>query len=293
MKSYINLGCGCHYHPAWTNFDLVPQGPGVIGADLIRGIPLPDANADVVYHSSVLEHIRREDVPIFLAECCRVLKPGGIIRVAVPDLERICRLYLQKLELALAGDSTAASDYEWLMLELFDQIVRERSGGGMRDYLRQPGIPNEDFVYERIGEEGRKLVAELKGYGSWAPRSLSVVRLLRYSLRLVAAARRASAGLLLSPRERLALRMGRFRLSGEVHHWMYDRFSLAVALEAAGFIEPSVFAASASRIPNWGRYGLDALPDGTAIKPDLFYLEARKPKNEADTKRRNARISCR
>ena len=87
---YLNLGCGSRYHPDWINIDIVPHGPEVIQHDLSRGIPLPDASCDVVYHTAVLEHMRRSDAAAFLAECYRVLKPGGIVRVGVPDLERIC-----------------------------------------------------------------------------------------------------------------------------------------------------------------------------------------------------------
>src|SRR3954466_5103292 len=100
---YVNLGCGNRFHPAWTNIDMVSTGPGVIAHDLSRKLPLDDATCDLVYHSHVLEHIRRSQVPFFLQECRRILNPGGIIRVVVPDLEAICRLYLDSLEKALLG----------------------------------------------------------------------------------------------------------------------------------------------------------------------------------------------
>src|SRR5262249_43245401 len=120
-----NLGCGQRYHPDWVNMDLVSSGMGVIAPDLGQGIPLPDSSCEVVYHSHVLEHIRRPEVMAFMKGCHRILKPGGIVRIAVPDLERICRLYLEKLEQALAGDVRSAHDYRWLLLELYDQAVRE------------------------------------------------------------------------------------------------------------------------------------------------------------------------
>lgn len=121
MKSYLNLGCGSRYHPAWSNIDSAPHSPAVIQHDLSRGIPLPDAACAVVYHAAMLERLRRADALALLQECCRVLKPGGIIRVGAPDLEKFCRLYLQKLEAALAGDASAADDYDWVLLELYDQ----------------------------------------------------------------------------------------------------------------------------------------------------------------------------
>jgi predicted SAM-dependent methyltransferase len=54
-----------------------------------------------VYYSHLLEHFPKHEAQGFTQECYRVLKPRGIIRVAVPDLERIARMYLQALERAL------------------------------------------------------------------------------------------------------------------------------------------------------------------------------------------------
>ena len=97
----LNLGCGERYHGDWVNVDIVATGPGVMVHDLDRGLPFDDDSFDAVYHSHVLEHLAKERAPVFLDECFRVLKPGGIIRVAVPDLETIARLYLKNLEEAI------------------------------------------------------------------------------------------------------------------------------------------------------------------------------------------------
>jgi SAM-dependent methyltransferase len=279
---YLNLGCGSRYHPDWINIDIAPRGPAVIQHDISRGIPLPDASCDVVYHAAVLEHMRRADRLTFLRECNRVLKPGGIIRVGVPDLERLCRLYLHKLEAALAGDEAAANDYDWIMLELFDQTVREKSGGGMVDYLRQNPLPNETFVYERIGEAGRQLVKVLRKQGSHSKRSFpAFLHKLRRGLRALPgiAGRHIVKGLLRAD-DRRALDIGRFRLAGEVHQWTYDRYSLARLLQEAGFCDPVVQHAASSQIPEWNAFHLDTLPDGTLIKPDLFFMEAVKMEDQ-------------
>jgi predicted SAM-dependent methyltransferase len=271
-KTYLNLGCGERFHADWINIDLVPRGPGVLAHDLSTGIPFAEASVDAVYNAAVLEHIRRNDVPNFLREIYRVLKPGGIVRIGVPDLETICRLYLQKLASALAGEQGAAQDYDWLMIEMLDQMVREKSGGEMLDYLRQNPLANEQFVYHRIGNEGRELVKNLRGEPLgrrfFHYRELcSALRKLRGRLLMLLAGRSAAR----------AFALGTFRLSGEVHQWMYDRFSLGRALQAAGFFQPITRAANESAIPDWLRFHLDANPDGTVIKPDLFFMEAVKP----------------
>ena len=268
----LNLGCGHRLHPAWINADLVARCPGVMVVDVSRGLPFPEAHFDAVYHAAMLEHLRREDVPAFLRECHRVLRPGGILRVAVPDLETICRLYLQKLEAVDAGQPGAEADLEWMTIEMLDQAVRERSGGGMVDFLRRNPLPNAPFVLDRIGEEGRELLASLRDpAGTPPPAATSWWRRVRHKLRRRILAR------LLGPQGEQALAIGRFRLSGEVHQWMYDRVSLARLLREAGLIEPRQHAAAGSRIAGWTGYHLDTLPGGGAVKPDLFYMEASKP----------------
>ena len=280
--TYLNLGCGSRYHPDWINIDIAPQGPEVIQNDLSRGIPFPNASCDVVYHAAVLEHLRRSDAEAFLAECYRVLKPDGIVRVGVPNLEKICQLYLSRLTAALNGEKTAAHDYDWIMLELFDQIVREKGGGGMLDYLRQNPLPNETFVYERIGEEGRELVKALRSSSVCLQRSSPSLSAFLHKLRrglgaLPSLAKRRILWWLLAAEDRRALEIGRFRFAGEAHQWMYDRYSLARLLGLTGFRDPQLQDANTSRIPNWTSFYLDTLPDGQVIKPDLFFMEAIKP----------------
>ena len=153
----LNLGCGQTYHKDWINIDFVSHSEDVKAYNLLNGIPIADNNVDVVYHSHVLEHFSKTDGAQFIKDCFRVLKPKGIIRIAIPDLEMIAREYLKNLELAVSGNVEGAQNYEWIKLEMFDQMVRNKSGGAMKEYIQRPNIPNETFVYERIGMEGKLL----------------------------------------------------------------------------------------------------------------------------------------
>ena len=85
--NYLNVGCGKKFHPAWTNVDMASSSPHVEVHNLLHGFPYPDNQFDIVYHSQVLEHVPKDKAPAFVRECLRVLKPGGVLRVVVPDLE--------------------------------------------------------------------------------------------------------------------------------------------------------------------------------------------------------------
>ena len=279
-----NLGCGSQICPDWINIDLVCTGPGVVAHDLSTGIPLPDASCEVVYHSHVLEHLRRSDAQFFMRECFRVLKPGGILRVAVPDLEQICRQYLLALDRVLAKGAHAACDYEWIMLELFDQTVRPQSGGDMRAYLQQNPLPNEAFVYERIGEVGREMVSSLRasvgqvGHSS-ENLSLGIGAFLRKMGRHMGVQLAQKLVFWATGRRFIeACRLGRFRMGGEVHQWMYDRYSIEQLMISVGLKDPRQESALTSRISGWTDVPLDVLPDRTVRKPDSLFMEGLRPK---------------
>ena len=154
----LNLGCGGRFHPAWVNVDLNSSCPAVVAHDIRRPLPFAADSFDGVYHSHVLEHLTPADGQSLLAECHRVLRPGGTIRVVVPDLEAIAKNYLATLERAAKGDETATSDHDWMTIELLDQMVRGESGGQMSVALRswhaQP-LVRRTVRWERTGEHGR------------------------------------------------------------------------------------------------------------------------------------------
>jgi SAM-dependent methyltransferase len=227
----------------------------------------------------MLEHLRRTEAPPFLRDCYRVLRPGGILRVATPDLERLCELYLERLRAVERDGDGAAADHEWLVIELYDQAVREGSGGEMLEYLRQNPLPNEKFILDRIGEEGRGLLAALRtpspSREPSAPSSRR--RWFRLPRGLRARTRSALVRSWYGEDSMRALAIGKFRLGGEVHHWLYDRVSLARLLRAAGFIQPVVRSARESAIAGWSGFCLDTTPTGTTTKPDSLFMEATKP----------------
>lgn len=272
----LNLGCGTRYLDDWTNIDFVSSGPSVKAHNLLDGIPFSNNEFDVVYHSHVLEHFPKDRAHFFIQECYRVLKPGGILRVAVPDLEQIARIYLQQLEKVLASpDPVNEANYEWAVIELFDQIARQKSGGEMADYWRKTDLLNSSWIESRMGNEFisfREGIAKRKGSPPPKRKDSIIKKYLR-----TATYKKKLAEWLTGERHLFEyLALGRFRRGGEIHQWMYDRYSLTVLLTSVGFNSISKVEATESSIPDWTRHQWLDIENDKIRKPDSIFMEGRK-----------------
>ena len=274
QQALLNIGCGEHFHPAWANIDLAPQHPSITAHDVKTRLPFGDHSFDAVYHSHVLEHLSPESGQFCIQECYRVLKPGGVLRIVVPDLERIAELYIETHIRAWKGDPGARYDYHWMKLELLDQLVRPRSGGLMGPYMANPAIKNPEFVRSRVGNEFLSCAAsQTLGSVREKPSLLSRLSTATYKLRRKLAKR--CVRILLGREAKSALDEGLFRMQGEVHRWMYDRFSLRETCEKVGFKKFRVVSAKQSQIQGFTDYELDVV-GGAVRKPDSLFVECRK-----------------
>jgi hypothetical protein len=152
----INLGCGVKTSDLCINVDwsiyitlkqnqwLLRLAAPLIGQDRVerinamrgttishnlkKGIPFPNNSADAVYHSHLMEHIDREAVTGFQKEIFRVLKPGGIQRLCIPNLEQLISDYSNSL---VADDLTreASLRHDISVAGILEQSVRRTSAG--------------------------------------------------------------------------------------------------------------------------------------------------------------------
>jgi SAM-dependent methyltransferase len=142
MQTYVQYGSGPSFSEGWINFDASPtlrlQRLPVIGTlfrrgttifheevrfgDIINGLNIAEGTVDGVYASHVLEHLSQSEFWIALDNTFRMLKPGGIFRLVIPDLESRARRYLEKLD---AGDPSANS---WFMRTTGLGIEKRRRG---------------------------------------------------------------------------------------------------------------------------------------------------------------------
>jgi len=95
----VHLGCGKRYIPGFIHVDL-DAFPHIDYRSGIEALPMfADDSADLIYCSHAFEYFDREQVPEVLAEWRRVLKPGGLLRVAVPDFEALASVFRKTGEL--------------------------------------------------------------------------------------------------------------------------------------------------------------------------------------------------
>jgi predicted SAM-dependent methyltransferase len=89
----LNLGCGPNPKPGWINIDLFDSRAD-LQLDLRENWPFADASISHIYSEHVFEHFEFfEEVPHFLSEARRLLVPGGLFSVGVPDTEWPLRAY--------------------------------------------------------------------------------------------------------------------------------------------------------------------------------------------------------
>lgn len=152
----LNLGCGTKTSPRAINIDwsmylsikknwlfrlcsplfsnverqkkLRKLDDTILVHDVRKGIPFESNSVDAVYHSHVLEHIDRELVEGFLTEIKRVLVPGGIHRIAVPDMEYLCRAYLEHVGLVEENPSLMVHHDRHISV-IIEQMVRKKAYG--------------------------------------------------------------------------------------------------------------------------------------------------------------------
>ena len=90
----VNVACGPQVLPGFINLDLHAATREVMPWDSRRALPLADGSARGIRVEQFVEHLEpREETPVFLRDCYRVLRPGGVLRIIVPDAERYLQAY--------------------------------------------------------------------------------------------------------------------------------------------------------------------------------------------------------
>ncbi len=90
----IELGSGPHGEPGYYHVDAVKVGNVDRESDVRKLDWIDDDAVDALYSAHTVEHFSYTEIDTILKEWCRVLKPSGIIRLKMPDLDFLCRAYV-------------------------------------------------------------------------------------------------------------------------------------------------------------------------------------------------------
>jgi|ERR1700730_550745 len=181
-KVKLNLGCGAVRPVGWINTDSswnahlqrIPligklmqktlrtveyNNNNLVYMNLNKSWPYKNDSVDLVYASHLFEHLTLASADLFLREAYRCLKPGGIIRLVVPDLYKICKRYISEYD-----DNGVENPTEFIMWAI--NMHREgqygsRISGWKKMILEWQGYPHQHkFMYDE-----KSLANRLKQYG--------------------------------------------------------------------------------------------------------------------------------
>ncbi len=93
---HLHLGCGAKYLPGFLNIDGNLFNKIDLWLDVRNGLPFPSNTVDSIYSTHMFEHFYPDELQLLLRECLRVLKPGGGIRLIVPNLGSAISAYSRK-----------------------------------------------------------------------------------------------------------------------------------------------------------------------------------------------------
>ncbi|SRR6266481_1070681 len=95
---YLDVGCGPNTHCEFINLDFLWHSKVDVCWDISRGLPFPDNSMQGIYSEHCLEHFGLVQALALLKEFRRLMAPGGIVRIAVPDAELYLRLYVSHID---------------------------------------------------------------------------------------------------------------------------------------------------------------------------------------------------
>jgi SAM-dependent methyltransferase len=164
----MNWGSGEHADVGWINSD-IKEGPGVdIACDIRDGLPLDTSSLDYIVSHHALVEIPMSEMIVVLEELRRVLKPGGVLRLGLPDLEKGIQAYLANdPAYFLIPDEDAASIggkfitqvlwYGWTRTlfthDFAEEMLRK---AGFRDVVACPFHETKSEHPEIVGQDTRE-----------------------------------------------------------------------------------------------------------------------------------------
>lgn len=192
---YVQYGCGLTAPESWVNFDVSPTlrlqkvpligsllirsgprfPPGARYGDITKGLPIADESCVGIYCSHVLEHLALDDLRKALRHTFQCLRPNGIFRLVLPDIEQLAKRYMAANDAAAAlrfmeesrlghksrprGPSGLARAWlgnsQHLWMWDFKALAAELGQAGFVDIRRAAFGDAQDRRFDEVEDEGR------------------------------------------------------------------------------------------------------------------------------------------
>jgi predicted SAM-dependent methyltransferase len=152
-KVRIHLGCGDIASPQFINVDARSAPHVHYVSDVTDLFMFSDKSADLVYACHVLEHVRHNALKRTLWEWRRVLKPGGILRLSVPDFDKIIHIYcssshnMESIQAPLMGGQTYEQNahYTAFNCQYLSGLLKEAGFREVREWNARD-VSDHEFV---------------------------------------------------------------------------------------------------------------------------------------------------
>jgi len=156
----LHFACGKVHLPDWVNIDQQVD-PDIVDVswDLRRPLPLAHGSAEFIFHEHFLEHLTVQEGLALLRECHRLLMPGGVLRVAMPDLTECVRQYWED---DWRQPWMEKYGYQWI------QTRAENINIAFREWQHQ-WLYDREELHRRMREAGFATIRDCRRLESSAP----------------------------------------------------------------------------------------------------------------------------
>ena len=152
----LHIGCGQKYLPGYKHLDVLESEHIDFVCDAGNLEMIDSESVNEIYACHILEHFRRDQAPGALEEWCRVLVPGGVIRIAVPDFEAIVDEYHQNRDAArVQGLLYGGQNYDYNFhfvaydFEMLERLLQESGFDNVARYDWRDFLPQDYDDFSR------------------------------------------------------------------------------------------------------------------------------------------------
>ena len=174
----LMIGSGPSQLDGWLATDLIPSRPDVVLLDANDPFPFDDATVDRIHTEHMIEHVDHPVGTHMLAECHRILKPGGRIRILTPDFDRVIALtgdvtpevatLARESNLRNGIDPSVADDPIYAVNRLFSgyghrflyteaALTKALQDAGLTNVVRYPVGDTEDPDFADVDQHGNQI----------------------------------------------------------------------------------------------------------------------------------------